>query len=143
MGIFVITCQGCNKVFQWFSGSSDQFCSECKEPKGNPVNMENKEIQHLNQIIELQKEVINLLKEQIQRLKIANTYPAPYLTNPSPVIAPGSPVSPFIQPLDPIHPFQQPSYPGINPFVVTCGDPAAIGSGGTTSSGVIDTSKVT
>lgn len=31
MGIYYITCIGCGKDFQWFSGNTHQICPHCVE----------------------------------------------------------------------------------------------------------------
>ena len=33
MGIYMITCPVCGKTFLWFSGNTDQRCSECQKEK--------------------------------------------------------------------------------------------------------------
>ena len=89
------------------------------------MNNENKEVNYLNQIIELQKQMIDFLKSEVERLKTAPVYYAP-LTNPNPIVGPGlSPANPnpFINPF-------QPSYP-TTPWIVTCQNPN--GSTGTTA----------
>lgn len=36
MGLYVIECPTCKKIFQWFSGSMDQRCPECKLKGAKP-----------------------------------------------------------------------------------------------------------
>lgn len=121
MGIYTIPCSGCSKNFSWFSGAADQFCEDCKKPKGSVMNESNKEIEYLNQIIKLQNDMIEMLKAEIGRIKIT-TIQSP-LHNPGPFTGSGYPVNP--------NPFvPNPGLP-INPYVITCGDPTPPGAGGT------------
>lgn len=118
MGTYNVNCLGCEKMFPLFSGSNEQFCEECKNPKGTIMNSENKEVEYLNQIIKLQQDVIDMLKVEIGRLKIT-TIQSP-LHNPGLFVGPGNSVNP--------NPFVPYPHDPLNPFVVTCGDPTPPGS---------------
>ena len=135
MGIYTVNCQGCERPFQWFSGnvSAGQYCEECKKPKESSVKMEYKEVEYLNQIINLQKDLIEYLKAEVARLKSEPVYVPYNPLNPNPIIVPGYPPhNPFIVPNT------TPSYPGINPltppYIVTCGQS---GLSGVTSSSTL------
>jgi hypothetical protein len=136
MGIYSINCPNCNKEFQWFSGNvANQLCPDCSGlnaikaqmncdiEKVNNMDYEQLHLDSLNRVIAIQNEFIAYLKAEVERLRAPqiNLTPPTYPQYPSYPIGPyGGAGTSAPQPLQP-------------PFIVTCGDPGPIASGGTTN----------
>ncbi len=121
MGLYNVNCTTCNRTHQWFSGTTDQRCYECKnfhykETKMVNPTLEEQLIDTLKSTIAAKDDLIDHLKREIQRLSASPIYipPSPITPNTGTPQFPNPPnLQPFIQPLSPfLNPPIGPPYPG-------------------------------